>query len=1371
VSPNLSHGVWYWRVRAQDRAGNDSAPSAKLSFEIDTQAPANPTLASPEDGALVASRTLTLSWNQVADAAAYLVDFSQAADLASYERVEASSTFKGITVAADGDWYWRVLARDAAGNLSDASAAPVIRRVAIDTAAPEVPSLVAVATPTNDNTPTLSWSSVSDAADYVVTLDGSISVVTGTSWAPDPLSDGSHTWTVAARDSAGNRSADAPAQSFVVDATAPGAPTAFAVIPNPTRYSTAVASWSGVVDADGYAIEWDRDLGFGGADYGSATTGATTHTLRFASAGTWYWRVRAFDQVANTSCWSDPESVVYDDEAPALVSFTIDGNGYTSTVAVTARSHATGASHMRLSGDIEPLAGANLQGWVPYSENRAIALTSGDGTKIVNAQFRDLAGNETATVSASVVLDTTDPSVLSVSVNWGAAYTRTRTVSVQIAASLDATEMAVADVAEHATIDCAAAPLTWESFVPAYSHLLSVADGTDGERRKVVVCVRDRVNKTSSNFAHITFDDVAPVPGVVPIEIDGGKLYTRSHLVSLGLSATGASEMYVDGDVEVSDGKTFQWIAYAPSITLVPLSAAPREGIKRVRVRFRDEAGNESQLSTASIHWDQSLPSDLGVEIALSGAGVPATGPTPSRSVDVLLRASDAGSGVANYQISRCSTFAAPVHSCSIASCSDTDCCTVQCPSAAVFSNYLLRSTTQGIKYVYARFQDKAMEQEGLWTSSVSDSIYYDAYPPTFTAFNADAHTSTAQIRIDLSASDNGSGLDAYQIAEDPPGFGAQTAWIPWAGSGTFVLTPDEGVKTLVAKVRDASGRESTTLTATVVLDATPPVIAGFSANRAHVNASSELRFAIAGADNLTPTGQLEMRVGTAAGCSGAGYVAFQADYPYSPTLLQPGANTVRLCLRDQATNTTLLPAEVAVYRDDSSPAAPLLASPSPGSGQVSLAWTAATDGQSGTALYEVRYLKKPNPAPAPVPAELAETAQVYATTDQLQAVVSELTNQTEYWFWVRAIDKSGNPGPFSNRGRATPGWRSSTFASTPAVAEADIDSWDNRLWMLHHTSISYCDADIDDCTVATNWQKGTIVSALSEVEKLETLAIGPRYIFAPVSQASGNPSVFVCDHTAGTCLTPSQWTRVTLSLGASYQRAQAARSIAAVSGDRIQVAYRCGGGFACAIQCFHATNCAQAASWQAVQTDIPVAANIPVVPLQTDELERYFLVSGDGTTAASGPITLALRFRLCRRNVYTCESGAHFNYPPTVFDLDTDDDQIGPPPSPIGATHNGERAYVAYAAHVSGETLLKVTHCRVGTNCYSAAHWSKVLVDKAAGADMLKRAAFQSHNGVLHLVYQVGSSGDLRHAWCAPGTRGDCNSRPTGPSPTSTPT
>lgn len=178
VSPNLSHGVWYWRVRAQDRAGNDSAPSATLSVEIDTQAPANPTLASPEDGALVASRTLTLSWNQVADAA-YLVDFPQAADLASYERVEASSTFKGITVAADGDWYWRVLARDAAGNLSDASAAPVIRRVAIDTAAPEVPSLVAVATPTNDNTPTLSWSSVSDAADYVVTLDGSSSVVTG----------------------------------------------------------------------------------------------------------------------------------------------------------------------------------------------------------------------------------------------------------------------------------------------------------------------------------------------------------------------------------------------------------------------------------------------------------------------------------------------------------------------------------------------------------------------------------------------------------------------------------------------------------------------------------------------------------------------------------------------------------------------------------------------------------------------------------------------------------------------------------------------------------------------------------------------------------------------------------------------------------------------------------------------------------------------------------------------------------------------------------------------------------------------------------------------------------------------------------------
>ncbi|MGI5861503.1 MAG: carboxypeptidase regulatory-like domain-containing protein, partial [Myxococcales bacterium] len=373
-------GVWYWRVRARDAAGNLSAWSAAGSFERDTAPPANPPLLAPADEAFVPSRAISLSWEPVADAAAYFVDTSQLPTLASFERVESTFTSRGVTVSADGDWYWRVLARDAAGNLSPVDSAP-IRKVRVDTVAPETPALVAVATPTANNRPTLSWSAVADAAGYLLTLDGTAIPVAGTSHTPDPLDDGSHTWTVAARDAAGNRSPDAPAQSFVVDTLAPAVPTLFAIAPDPTNLASPVASWTAASDAVSYEISWERTSS---ADPGAVTVASTSYPLSLGSDGEWRWRARAIDAVGNASAWSAWDVFTRDTIAPAVSSVALSGGAFTASPTVSVLSTVTGADALLVSGDVSRInvgAGVPRGTWVAYSDSLSIDLTSGDGLK------------------------------------------------------------------------------------------------------------------------------------------------------------------------------------------------------------------------------------------------------------------------------------------------------------------------------------------------------------------------------------------------------------------------------------------------------------------------------------------------------------------------------------------------------------------------------------------------------------------------------------------------------------------------------------------------------------------------------------------------------------------------------------------------------------------------------------------------------------------------------------------------------------------------------------------------------------------------------------------------------------------------------
>lgn len=77
---------------------------------------------------------------------------------------------------------------------------------------------------------------------------------------------------------------------------------------------------------------------------------------------------------------------------------------------ITATLAATGASHMKIYGDVGTGSTATAESaasWETYAASKAIQLTSGDGSKTVKVKFRDEVGNESAEYTATTVLDTT----------------------------------------------------------------------------------------------------------------------------------------------------------------------------------------------------------------------------------------------------------------------------------------------------------------------------------------------------------------------------------------------------------------------------------------------------------------------------------------------------------------------------------------------------------------------------------------------------------------------------------------------------------------------------------------------------------------------------------------------------------------------------------------------------------------------------------------------------------------------------------------------------------------------------------------------------------------------------------------------------
>ena len=318
----LAPGPYSYAVRAVDAAANLSDPSNSASATVlDTTKPTVP-------GNLTASAgtgQVALSWNTSSDdvgVAGYRI-YRGPDWVASVTSGTTSYTDTGL---AAGSYTYTVRAVDAAGNLSDPSN-PASATV-LDTTKPTVPGNLRATAGTGQVV--LRWNASSDdvgVTGYRIYRGGNEIAAVGntTTYTETNLAPGTYSYTVRARDAAGNLSDPSNSASDTVpDTTQPTKPGNLRATGGTRQVSLTWNASTDNVGVTGYQVYR------GPEEIANVGAGATSYTDTGLAAGPYSYTVRAVDAAGNPSDFSDPASATVPDttppSAPANLSATPSGH-------------------------------------------------------------------------------------------------------------------------------------------------------------------------------------------------------------------------------------------------------------------------------------------------------------------------------------------------------------------------------------------------------------------------------------------------------------------------------------------------------------------------------------------------------------------------------------------------------------------------------------------------------------------------------------------------------------------------------------------------------------------------------------------------------------------------------------------------------------------------------------------------------------------------------------------------------------------------------------------------------------------------------------------------------------------------------------
>ncbi|HND93506.1 MAG TPA: S8 family serine peptidase, partial [Anaerolineales bacterium] len=319
----LPYGVYYWRMRAKDAAGNNSSWSVIRTLYVTP-------MTAPANNGFVTTATPNFTWVAATGALEYNLQVAKTADFASIEmeRLQTSGTSYTSPALDYGSHYWRIRVRTATGWGSWAPAWKFTVSPAL-TAAPVLVS-PAVSAVVADNTPTLTWNKVMDDDRYEIQIDNlstfaspeqtSLTSFNVLNYTATTLPDGIYYWRVRNTNYLDVGGTWSTSRSFTVDTTPPAAPNLSAPADAASNIGTPAFSWAAPTTATKYQFEYDNNSDFSSPTYTSAELTTTSHTPSPAMAlGLHYWHVRARDAAGNWSSWSASRSITINPPIPLTV--------------------------------------------------------------------------------------------------------------------------------------------------------------------------------------------------------------------------------------------------------------------------------------------------------------------------------------------------------------------------------------------------------------------------------------------------------------------------------------------------------------------------------------------------------------------------------------------------------------------------------------------------------------------------------------------------------------------------------------------------------------------------------------------------------------------------------------------------------------------------------------------------------------------------------------------------------------------------------------------------------------------------------------------------------------------------------------------
>ncbi|MFW5759808.1 MAG: hypothetical protein ACOCXH_02370 [Cyclobacteriaceae bacterium] len=482
------------------------------------------------------------------------------------------------------------------------------------------------------------------------------------------------------------------------------------------------------------------------------------------------------DEAGNASEFTKA-SIFLDREPPVIHKITINnGDEITNNNKVKIEITAEGADFMQISASSNISKSNN---WQPFTKTiQSFQLPLGDGLKKLYFIFRDKAGNISELHTASIKLDESAPKGLLILAK-GKQATNQREVWLKFRTG-DAKNYQLSHFPDFKNA-------TWQ---PAGDSVTSYTLPDKDGNYDIYFRLRDNVGNISQPTSLAVLLDRKAPENVSLLINNGTEWFNKIDMkVSLSLQASGADEVMISNSSDFAQAKwqpmqrTMGWLLDGSS-----------DGLKQVFAKFRDDAGNISEVASAHIKVDTRGPRLSNFEI---NQGKTYTNDL-SRAVSLKIAAEGADSLYLSNE---------PINTRSILN---------WMPYQDSLSWKLMDQ--DGVLTVYGVLKDKA----GNISQVFNDHIILDRVPPEFARVfinNNARFTNDPRVQVRLIA------REAVKMKVSNYPYRDSVNWMPYSNllEKWHLDTAKEGRKIVYAWFMDKAGNVSDAIADDIILDRVAP--------------------------------------------------------------------------------------------------------------------------------------------------------------------------------------------------------------------------------------------------------------------------------------------------------------------------------------------------------------------------------------------------------------------------------------------------------------------------------------------------------------------------------------------------------------------